>query len=84
LLYGKGDFTKSICLAVQACFDTDCNGATVGSIVGIMKGAESINEEWTSPFNGELETSVFGMSKVKVKDLVATTLKHIEKGSQKA
>ena len=49
-----------------------------------MKGAESINEEWTSPFNGELETSVFGMSKVKVKDLVATTLKHIEKGSQKA
>jgi transcriptional regulator with XRE-family HTH domain/ADP-ribosylglycohydrolase len=84
LLYGKGDFTKSICLAVQACFDTDCNGATVGSIVGIMKGAENINEEWTSPFNGELETSVFGMSKVKVKDLVATTLKHIEKGSQKA
>jgi len=84
LLYGKGDFSKSVCLAVQTGFDTDCNGATVGSVVGIMNGAESIGEEWTKPFNGELETSVFGMSMVKVTDLVATTLKHIEKGSQKA
>ena len=84
LLYGKGDFSKSVCLAVQTGFDTDCNGATVGSVVGIMNGAESIGEEWTKPFNGELETSVFGMSMVKVTDLVATSLKHIEKGSQKA
>lgn len=35
LLYGEGDFTKSIGLAVGAGYATDCNGATVGSLGGM-------------------------------------------------
>lgn len=38
LVTGAGDFGKSICTAVQAAFDTDCNGATVGSVVGMLAG----------------------------------------------
>ena len=47
LLYGSGDYGKSICMSVETGFDTDCNGATVGSIVGMMKGIDNIPDCWT-------------------------------------
>ena len=78
LLYGGGDYGKSICLAVQTGFDTDCNGATVGSILGMRGGISAISEEWTSPVNGTLESTIFGMGKSAVADLVEVTMKHIE------
>ncbi|MBE6592072.1 MAG: helix-turn-helix domain-containing protein [Ruminococcaceae bacterium] len=82
LLYGGGDYARSICMAVEACFDTDCNGATVGSILGMAKGIESIPEYWTAPINDTLCTSIFGLDKVKISDRVELTLKHIEKSSK--
>ena len=36
LLLGKGDFGKTICLAVNCGQDADCTGATVGAIFGII------------------------------------------------
>ena len=77
LLWGRGDYGKSICLAVQTGFDTDCNGATVGSVLGMMKGASAIGEEWTAPLHGIQNTSIFGVGKVKIDDLVAHTLDHV-------
>ncbi|MCI9277228.1 MAG: ADP-ribosylglycohydrolase family protein [Lachnospiraceae bacterium] len=78
LLYGRGDYGKSICLAVQTGFDTDCNGATVGSVLGIRGGALSIPEEWTRPIHETLETTIFGMDKAAVKDLADMTMRHIQ------
>ena len=60
LLWGQGDFEKSICRAVQGCFDTDCNGATVGSVVGMMQGAGKLPEKWTAPLNNKVETTLAG------------------------
>ena len=77
LLYGKGDFAKSICMSVQAGFDTDCNGATVGSIIGMQKGIRAISEEWQKPINNKLDTSIFGMGTVSVDYLVDKTMEHI-------
>ena len=78
LLYGGGDYTKSICRAVQTCFDTDCNGATVGSILGMANGVDSIPEYWTKPINNILHTSIFGVGTVKITDMVDKTIEHIE------
>lgn len=78
LLYGGGDYAKSICRAVQTCFDTDCNGATVGSILGMANGVDSIPEYWTKPINNILHTSIFGVGTVKITDMVDKTMSHIE------
>jgi ADP-ribosylglycohydrolase len=78
LLWGNKDLGKSICLAVQAAFDTDCNGATVGSIIGFMIGAKNIPEEWTKPFNSRLATSISDFTEVTVSVLVEKTIKIIK------
>ena len=79
LLYGNGDYSKSICLAVQCGFDTDCNGATVGSVVGIINGAKGIPTQWTAPINDTLETTIFGETMVKISDCAKKTIEHINK-----
>jgi ADP-ribosylglycohydrolase len=77
LLYGGGDYGKSICKSVQTGFDTDCNGATVGSVLGMRNGIGGVGAEWTKPVNGMLDTSVFGVGKVKILDMVEATMKHL-------
>ncbi len=79
LLYGNNDFGRSICIAVETGFDTDCNGATVGSILGMKNGIHSIGQEWLAPLHDRLETSIFGVGTVDIETLVAKTLKHIGK-----
>ena len=78
LLYGNGDFGKSICMAVETGFDTDCNGATVGSILGMANGISSIDDVWKKPINNKLHTSIFGVGTVNITDVVELTMKHIE------
>lgn len=46
LLYGEGDFKKSMILAINCGDDTDCTGATLGSIFGILNGTAGIPEDW--------------------------------------
>jgi ADP-ribosylglycohydrolase len=47
LWYGGGDFEKSILLAVNAGYDTDCTAATVGATLGLLGVA--IPARWTDP-----------------------------------
>ncbi len=77
LLYGGGDFGKSICMAVETGFDTDCNGATVGSILGLRGGIECIDKYWIKPFNGKLHTQIIDMGTIIIDELVDKTIKHI-------
>lgn len=79
LLYGKGDYGKSICMAVETGFDTDCNGATVGSVLGMAKGIESIPAYWQKPINDTLHTSIFGVGTVKISEMAKKTMEHIAK-----
>jgi hypothetical protein len=73
LLWGEGDFGKSICRAVQPGFDTDCNGATVGSILGMMLGAAGIPSSWTGRLNNTLKTNVVGHETVDIEEMARET-----------
>ena len=45
LLFGKGDFLKTIVDATRCGYDTDCTGATAGAIIGIILGKEEIEKQ---------------------------------------
>lgn len=74
LLWGEGEFGPSICKAVQGCLETDSNGATVGSIVGILRGRSGIGAEWTDPLHEQLRTGVEGLATVTFPQLVQATV----------
>lgn len=77
LLYGEGDFGKSICIAVGMAFDTDCNGATVGSVLGMRNSIDGIDEYWKKPVNGKIHTSIFGVGTVNIENAVNMTMEHM-------
>lgn len=52
LMYGEGDFKKSVLAAVNCGDDTDCTAATVGAFLGILYGTEGIPKDW-SEYIGE-------------------------------
>ena len=64
-------------MAVENGFDTDCNGATVGSILGMALGIDAIPAEWKAPFRDTLYTSIFGTTEVSISSCAAKTLDHI-------
>lgn len=49
LLYGRSDFEKSILLAVNGGYDTDCTAATVGATLGLILGTQGIPARWQDP-----------------------------------
>jgi len=77
LIYGGADFGKSICMAVQTGFDTDCNGATVGSVLGMLLGCDGVGEVWTKPLRGTLDTTIVGVGKVRIDTLAEKTISFI-------
>ena len=56
LLYGEGDFGKTLCTAVNCGEDTDCTAATAGSIFGIMNGIDAIDQKWIDPIGNKINT----------------------------
>ncbi len=55
-LAGEGDFGRAICVAVNCGKDTDCTGATVGALMGIIN-PDCIPETWLAPIGRDLVLS---------------------------
>jgi len=82
LLYGHGDLHRTICLAVMGGWDTDCTGATSGSIVGAMRGAAALPADWIDPLNDRLESIVSGFHDSRISDLARRTLALADLGQE--
>jgi ADP-ribosylglycohydrolase len=53
LLLGKGDFSRTICLAVNCGRDADCTAASAGAILGIIN-PDGISERWLKPIGRDI------------------------------
>lgn len=58
LLWGECNFEKSIGYAVMMGHDTDCNCATIGSVIGMILGANALPAKWLAGVNNHLYTCV--------------------------
>ncbi|MFJ5553412.1 ADP-ribosylglycohydrolase family protein [Streptomyces sp. NPDC093225] len=75
LLYGAGDFTRTIALTVRGGLDTDSNGATAGSVAGVLCGAAGIPGRWTDPLQDTVRSSVQGFDGASIRELADRTLR---------
>lgn len=71
VLYGDGDFGRTIGLTVVAGLDTDSNGATAGSVGGVL--ASKIDAHWVDPLHDLVRSAVFGYDCSTVSSLADKT-----------
>ena len=64
LLYGEGDFARTLTTAVNCGEDTDCTGATAGSIFGILNGLDAIPERWKAPIGRKIKTACLNLGEL--------------------
>ena len=75
LLWGEGDFTATIGLTVQGGWDTDSNGATAGSVAGIISGAAALPSHWTEPLHDTVRSAIRGFDRSRISDLADRTVR---------
>ena len=74
LLYGDGDFDKTIAIAVMAGWDTDTNAGDVGPVMGVILGPGAIAEHWTEPIANTFRTDVKGAEEWRIDELARRTV----------
>jgi len=72
LLRHHNDFSAAIGEVVAAGLDTDCNGATVGSLWALQ--GQPIPVHWTQPWQGQVGLSLAGHDRIEIDELVARTV----------
>jgi ADP-ribosylglycohydrolase len=74
LLWGDGDFSRTIGLAVEAGLDTDCDGATAGSVFGALHGTRAIPRHWTEPLRDTIHSALLGFDGSAITSLARRTV----------
>lgn len=73
LLYGEGDFDKTVGIAVMAGWDTDTNAGDVAPVLGVILGAGAIAEKWTKPIANIFRSDVKGAEELEIDELARRT-----------
>ena len=75
LLYGEGDFTRSLEISTRCGQDADCNPSTVGGILGTVLGYNKIPAYWKMGLK-EAEDIDFKYTEYSLNDVYDTGFKH--------
>ncbi|MBY0426649.1 MAG: ADP-ribosylglycohydrolase family protein, partial [Cytophagales bacterium] len=75
LLYGNGDFGKTMEIAIRCGNDSDCNPGTAAGILGVMYGYEKIPAVWKQGLE-KVENLPFMGTKNSLNSAAALSLKH--------
>ena len=73
LYFGANDYEKGIVVTVRGGWDTDCTGATVGSILGAKFGAQALPDKWVGVLNDRLMSCVRDCNDNRISELAERT-----------
>jgi ADP-ribosylglycohydrolase len=73
LLWGAGDFAATVGLTVQGGWDTDSNGATAGSVAGVLAGAAALPNHFVEPLEDRTRSALFGFDGSRISELATRT-----------
>ncbi|SFR93104.1 ADP-ribosylglycohydrolase [Microbacterium sp. cf046] len=73
LLWSEGDFATGVGNTVQGGWDTDSNGATVGSVLGALLGADALPAQFVQPLDDRTRSAVFGFDHSRISALAERT-----------
>lgn len=79
LLYGRDDYAATVGIAVHGGWDTDCNGATAGSLFGALHGTAALPAHFIDPLEGRVQSALFGFAENRIEDLAGLALRTREK-----
>jgi len=83
LLYGKGDFSRTIEVSTRAGQDSDCNPSSAAGILGVMIGYDRIPDEWKSGIPA-ISNRKFAFTTYSFNDIVSSTMRRAEKVIERA
>lgn len=75
LLYGEGDYTKTLDVSARCGQDSDCNPASAGGILGTMIGYSNIPDYWKKGV-APVENMDFKYTTMSLNDVYETGTKH--------
>lgn len=75
LLYGNGDFTKTLEITTRCGQDADCNPSSAGGILGTILGYDNIPMYWKMGLK-DAEKIKFKYTTMSLEDVYATGYKH--------
>jgi hypothetical protein len=83
LLYGGGDFDKTMEVSIRCGQDADCNPASSAGILGVVLGYRGIPERWKSGIPA-IADKKFAYTDYSFEDIIQSTLKRARKVVEKA
>jgi len=81
LLYGNGDFSKTIDIATRCGQDSDCNPASAGGILGTMLGYSKIPANWMDNVK-QVEDMDFQYTSISLNEVYKMGLSHALKNAE--
>ena len=78
LLYGGGDFKRTIEIATRCGQDSDCNPANAGGILGVALGYDALPKDWQKAAE-DLGDEKFSYTEYSFNDIVKSTVERAKK-----
>jgi len=78
LLYGQGDFEKTVNISTQCGQDSDCNPSSAAGILGVILGYDQLPKDWTQEIES-IKDEKFSFTDYSFEDICRSTMERAKK-----